>query len=261
MGIIQDHTFPSVITFIIVLIVAAFGYGVFSMGYKLHLHPLAHVPGPWYAALTHWYQFYYDVVQRGRFPWELERMHKRYGHIVRIAPNEVHIADPDFYDVLYAGGSRKRNRNTFVLDGFGLPDTVIASKEHDLHRMRRTALNPYFSAQAIARIEPVVNERLRQLDEEPFDVEAAIMAMTTDIITQYCFGHAYDFLKQPNFNKNWTTMMRDASEVSNFGRYFPWIPILMAKMPLWMVKLVSPSMMPLVTFTKVRLSEAHSSQD
>jgi cytochrome P450 len=195
-------------------------------------------------------------------------MHNRYGPIVRIAPNEVHIADPDFYDTLYAGGSKKRNRDTFVLDGFGLPDTVIASKDHDLHRMRRTALNPFFSVHAIARIEPVVNEkleflcaRLRQLGEEPFNVEAAIMAMTTDIITQYCFGNSYDFLKQPSFNEDWTTMMRDASEVSNFGRYFPWVPILMAKMPLWMVKLVSPSIMPLVTFTKVRHSEAHLRPD
>lgn len=257
----NDFAFPSTLTLVAAFLAAASAYGVYTIVYRLRFHPLAKVSGPRYAAVTHWYQFYYDVVQRGRFPWALERMHKHYGPIVRIAPNEVHIADPDFYDVLFASGSQKRNRDHFVLDGFGLPDTVIASEDHDLHRMRRAPLSPFFSTQAIARIEPVVHEklallcgRLKQLEgsHEPVNVEAAINAMTTDIITQYCFGKSYDFLKKPDFAADWVTMMMGASEFSNFGRYFPWIPIIMAKMPIWMVKLVDPSIMPLVAFTKVR---------
>ena len=44
--------------------------------HRLYFHRLSKFSGPWYAALTHWYQFYFDVVKRGRFPWELERMHR-----------------------------------------------------------------------------------------------------------------------------------------------------------------------------------------
>ena len=188
-------------------------------------------------------------------------MHKRYGPIVRIAPNEVHIADPDFYQVLYTSGSQKRNKDHFTLDGFGLPDAVLETGDHDLHRMRRAALNPYFSTQAIMQMEPVVHEKLELLCEKlkllvdtrtSVNVEAAIMSMTTDIITQYCFGKSYDFLRKPDFSPEWARMIMGAAEMSNLGRYFPWLPIMMAGMPLSIVKLIDASMVPLVMFTKVR---------
>jgi hypothetical protein len=46
---------------------------------SLILHPLAKIPGPKYAAVTHYYQFYYDVIRRGRFPWKLKQLHEKYG--------------------------------------------------------------------------------------------------------------------------------------------------------------------------------------
>jgi cytochrome P450 len=99
----------------------------------------------------------------------------------------VHVSDPDFYDELYTGISRKRNRDPFEVQGFGLPDAVLSSPDHEIHRMRRAVLNPYFSKQAISRIEPVVMSKLEilcsKLEEsresnEPVDVELAFMALT-----------------------------------------------------------------------------------
>jgi hypothetical protein len=75
--------------------------------------------------------------------------------------------------------------------------------------------------------------------------------MTTDIITEYCFGKSYDFLKQPDFAPEWAKMIMGAAEMSNLGRYFPWLPIMMASMPPSVVKLIDASMVPLVVFTKV----------
>ena len=47
--------------------------------YRLYLSPLAKFPGPRLAALTLWYEFYYDVVQRGRYTWKIREMHRIYG--------------------------------------------------------------------------------------------------------------------------------------------------------------------------------------
>ena len=47
--------------------------------FRLYLDPLAKFPGPKIAALTLWYEFYYDVIKRGKYTFEIERMHKRYG--------------------------------------------------------------------------------------------------------------------------------------------------------------------------------------
>lgn len=47
--------------------------------YRIYLSPLAKFPGPKLAALTLWYEFYYDVIKRGKFTWEIQRMHQKYG--------------------------------------------------------------------------------------------------------------------------------------------------------------------------------------
>jgi hypothetical protein len=47
--------------------------------YRLYFHPLAKFPGSKLAAASLWYEFYYDVVLRGKFIWKLQEMHERYG--------------------------------------------------------------------------------------------------------------------------------------------------------------------------------------
>ena len=54
-------------------------YIVYSVFWRLVLSPLAKYPGPKLAALTGWYETYYEIILRGRFPWEVERLHDLYG--------------------------------------------------------------------------------------------------------------------------------------------------------------------------------------
>ncbi len=51
-------------------------YGAFD---RLYLSPLAKFPGPKLAALTLWYEFYYDVIKRGKYTWVIAKMHENYG--------------------------------------------------------------------------------------------------------------------------------------------------------------------------------------
>lgn len=46
---------------------------------RLVLSPLAAFPGPKLAALTNWYEFYYDVIQQGQFTFKIQELHKKYG--------------------------------------------------------------------------------------------------------------------------------------------------------------------------------------
>lgn len=59
--------------------VAYIAYGVLLAVYRLYLSPLSKFPAPKLAALTLWYEFYYDVLLKGRFAWEIKRMHEVYG--------------------------------------------------------------------------------------------------------------------------------------------------------------------------------------
>lgn len=69
---------PSV-AFLAISIVIWFAYLIGLAFYRLHLSPLSKFPGPKLAALTKWYEFYYDVVLQGQFTFEVQKMHKLYG--------------------------------------------------------------------------------------------------------------------------------------------------------------------------------------
>lgn len=52
--------------------------------YRLYLSPLARFPGPKLAAASKWYEFYYDVVKRGQFTFQIQRMHEKYGMFIDV---------------------------------------------------------------------------------------------------------------------------------------------------------------------------------
>lgn len=95
--------------FVGALFSALFCYTLYGAVYRLYLSSIASFPGPKLATLTLWYEFYYDVFLLGRYTWKLAELHEQYGPIIRISPYELHINDPDFYDELYVGASKRRS--------------------------------------------------------------------------------------------------------------------------------------------------------
>ena len=131
--------------------------------HRLVLSPLAKIPGPRLAGLTSWYEIYYDIIQPGQYVWKIKDMHEKYGPIVRVAPSEIHIADPTFLDEIYAGASRSRYKYEFQLRTLPVPMSMGAARTHDLHRKRREALNPFFSKKSVVNLQSMVQTKVRQL--------------------------------------------------------------------------------------------------
>lgn len=53
---------------------------LFCAVYRLYLTPSARFPGPKLAALSYWYEFYYDVwPHQGQYTWKIRDLHRRYG--------------------------------------------------------------------------------------------------------------------------------------------------------------------------------------
>lgn len=46
---------------------------------RLFFSPIAKFPGPKLAAATSWYELYYDVIHKGKYLFEIEKMHDLYG--------------------------------------------------------------------------------------------------------------------------------------------------------------------------------------
>jgi hypothetical protein len=54
-------------------------YILSTAAYRLFFSPISHFPGPRLAALTFWYEGYYDVVRDGRYTWKIKELHEKYG--------------------------------------------------------------------------------------------------------------------------------------------------------------------------------------
>jgi len=80
---------------------------------RLYLSPISHIPGPRLAALTQYYESYYDIILGGQYTFKIIELHRKYGPIVRISPWEVHVNDPSFYTQLYMGQGRRRDKWLF----------------------------------------------------------------------------------------------------------------------------------------------------
>lgn len=74
----QFHEWTSASSPFFIYTVSISLYAVTRASYRLLLHPLAKFPGPKLAALTSWYEAFYDVTG-GRFPDVLTELHEIYG--------------------------------------------------------------------------------------------------------------------------------------------------------------------------------------
>lgn len=79
----MDDLFPATLhaTFTYLLL-GCLCYGFLLTLYRVFLHPLARFPGPLFAAVTYWYEFYHDLMA-GPYPgqgvYNIDRLHARHG--------------------------------------------------------------------------------------------------------------------------------------------------------------------------------------
>lgn len=149
------------------------------------------------------------MVLTGQYTFKIKELHEKYGPVIRINPEEVHIADADFYDVVYTGPTHKRDKWAWFCNQFGIPDSAFATVKHDVHRMRRNALNPFFSKGKVRSLQPLIEEvahkllsRFEEFKEsgEQFTLSLAYAALTNG---QYISDHpAFDVLIQSRHRRN-----------------------------------------------------------
>ncbi|KAK4233754.1 hypothetical protein C8A03DRAFT_47769 [Achaetomium macrosporum] len=174
--------------------------------YRLFLHPLARFPGPRLAAVSRWYEGYYDLVLGGQYTLKIRELHKQYGPIIRISPHELHVTDPAFYDKVYRMDGRW-DKYAWMYNAFGAPTSTIFSVDHDAHKARRAAIAPLFSKAKIAARQDVIHKNVDRLCRRisnfagmTFNLGAAMSAFTRDIANEFIIGKEYNELDQEDFN-------------------------------------------------------------
>lgn len=111
--------------------------------------------------------------------------------------------------------------------------------KHYHHRIRREALNPYFSMGNVLRLENRIRQRIYRLSEridgfaasqEPINLTVAYLALTMDIITGYCFGKSSGMLEE-DFTTRWKDTITIVMQNTSVINHFSWLPWLMDHTP------------------------------
>jgi cytochrome P450 len=180
------------------------------------------------------------------------------GPIIRITPTELHIDDPDYYEHLYSRTGR-RDKYSYFSGRFGYASDSFSTTNHDLHRLRRKSLSPFFSVKKIEEFQPVIRDKVEKFCQkvtqyqngQVFPLSKAWMAMTTDIITEYAFANSYDQLDSPNFRDTLHEALVVVYTTGHFALHFPVVFPILDSLPEWLVFRVQPAITPVVGFRKV----------
>jgi cytochrome P450 len=147
--------------------------------------------------------------------------------------------DPEFYGELYSS-NRKLDKYKWWTNLAGADRSSFATVSHDLHRLRRGPLNPFFSARSVVALEPMIRSKIEKLSArfcalaetgEVFRLDAAFMALTMDIICDYAFARDRKYLDDADFNLQWKQTIIGAFEGGAVGRHFPFMLPLMRRIP------------------------------
>ncbi|KAK6081697.1 cytochrome P450 [Seiridium cupressi] len=231
--------------------VAAVVYLASLSYYRLYLHPLARFPGPKIAALTRWYEAYYDVVQNGQYISRVEEMHKKYGPIIRISPYELHVHDPAFFEQLYRQDGRW-DKYAWAYDAFAGPGATVFTAEHDLHKARRQPLNSYFAKAKVAKRQDLIKRNVIKLcgrlsefattaasdkTTKTVNLGAATSAFARDTASEFIVGKNYNNLDEDDFNARITVVFQGSGQLWRITKHVRWFsPTLMAIPKDWVIK-------------------------
>ncbi|KAK9771433.1 putative Cytochrome P450 monooxygenase [Seiridium cardinale] len=253
------------------LIAVCYGCGVAI--YRLYFSPLARFPGPKLAAITTLYAAYHDVVRGGQYVWVIEEMHRKYGPVVRIRPDALHVNDPNFIEKLYPQSHKhRRERYKTMLQTIQADGSVIATRDHDLHRKRRAVLNPYFSQANVRRLEPIINDTLtnllRRMDGwaqsgEVVHMNVPFRAATKDIIQSYALGDGKSFLDMEDCNAAFFDVIAP-NRVAHIGTYCYWFAVLLANLPPALMMTLIPKIGVFATYMQslaIQIEEITRSKD
>ncbi|KAF2160316.1 hypothetical protein M409DRAFT_70493 [Zasmidium cellare ATCC 36951] len=227
---------PNIGTFIGICI----GGAIWKCVDRLLFHPLSGFPGPKLAALTHNYEFYYDVILGGQYTFLLKALHDKYGPIIRISPYELHVIDPEFHEQLYSGHGNPRDKYPFVTHSVGETTSVFATISHEKHRQRRAPLNALFSKKSVGELSSTILERVEKLcqritefraSQKPLSLKHAYSSLTLDVISGYSFGKSQRALDSPDFEKVLIDGFDEAADGLWLMEFCPPIRALMRQIP------------------------------
>ncbi|KAH8705962.1 cytochrome P450 [Talaromyces proteolyticus] len=180
--------------------------------FTVWLHPYSKYPGPFLASISRLW-LVLEVFQ-GHAHITQKSLHEKLGPIVRIAPNEVSISDPEFIKVIYGvnSGFTKTDFYLSFRPKFARFPDLFTTINEKVHSQRRKIVNNIYSMTSIVKSEDLIDicselflQRIGEFAEtkNPVDIAKWVNWYTFDVIGELYFSSMFGFMKERQDSHNY----------------------------------------------------------
>ncbi|OCH91406.1 cytochrome P450 [Obba rivulosa] len=170
-------------------------------------HPLAHYPGP----LSHKVSrlAFARIASRGRPHVYIQQLHKQYGDIVRVGPNEVSICDASAIPAML-GTTGFPKSDKYMARSLWPPIPSLIATSGEEHVIHRKWWNRGFSSAALKDYEQIVAQHVLQLGNllmqrnESVELGTLFSLFTFDVISDIAFGEGPNMLANGDTGGVWS---------------------------------------------------------
>ncbi|PYI09335.1 benzoate 4-monooxygenase cytochrome P450 [Aspergillus sclerotiicarbonarius CBS 121057] len=181
-------------------------WGLSYVCYNVFFHPLRHYPGPALWAATRlpwcWYQ------AQGCLNHKLLELHRRYGQVVRVAPDELSYTSEEAWKAIY--GPRSDEMGKDPVFSLRTPTGVqnILTADRPTHTRQRRLLSHAFSEKALREQEGIIQGYVDRLMEQlasrardgPQNMVDWFTFIAYDLIRDLSFGEHFHCLDQGEYD-------------------------------------------------------------
>ncbi|KAG5746788.1 hypothetical protein H9Q72_003859 [Fusarium xylarioides] len=140
---------------------------------KVSFHPLARIPGPRLAAISSFWHAY--NARMGRMAYIGKTLHRKYGPVVRVGPNEVWLNSKEAFHAIYSSGSGYEKSDFYLATALSKPhidwhlnpefqDNLDLLSERDVrrYRLQRRLIGPVYQTSNLIQYEAAIDEVLER---------------------------------------------------------------------------------------------------
>ncbi|KAF4539441.1 Cytochrome p450 pisatin [Lasiodiplodia theobromae] len=167
--------------------------------------PLRSVPGHFLARFTR--LWYFKEVWTGTFPWTNIDLHQKHGPVVRIAPNEYSIDDPEAMKILYGHGTAFIKGPWYSASGVPHQANIFSDSNPKSHAVERRKFASLYSMSTLVTMEQAVDhcvdflvDRLKEFSRSgaTFDLQWWLQCFAFDTIGEISVSKRFGFLDAGN---------------------------------------------------------------
>ncbi|KAH9177359.1 cytochrome P450 [Lactarius sanguifluus] len=223
-------------------------FSVCRIVYNLYFHPLSHFPGPKLAACSRLWLGYHEVIKGESLSDLRVELHRQYGEVVRLTPNELHFSNPAAYNDIY-NHKNKWDKDHLLYGAFDQDTSSFGSIHYSDAKQRRDMIAPFLSRASILRMQDVIQERVNVLCDalarqfaagdtkgKSSNLMLGFHCFGVDVIMAFCYAKNWDATKVPDFQSDIVLASKVAIRVITIRKYSRTLVKVMRHIPVWFGK-------------------------